>query len=134
MTVPAYETFAWLVVTEFKHSPDEVTRVVGLAPSDCYSKGDPWRGTAKRFTSAWVLNSPAGKTEPLESVLSALLDTLETAKAGVLEAGRKFSTQIGVAAYFRESLPVLNLSKELVQRIAQLECSLDIDTYYLGED
>jgi len=131
MSKDPYETFAWLGISDFGKDPRRVTQVVGLEPSESYVKGDPWRGEIKRFSSAWILNSPADKTESLEKVLGKLFEILRTKEAGVIEAGQRFSAEIGVAAYFRESLPILNLSSVLVKQIADYGCSLDIDTYQL---
>lgn len=131
MSKEPYETYAWLGISDFGNDPSLVTKVIGLDPSESYVKGDPWRGEVKRFSSAWILKSPADKTESLEEILGQLFEILRTQEAGVIEAGQRFSAEIGVAAYFRQGLPIMNLSSVLVKQIADYGCSLDIDTYQL---
>ena len=127
------ESFVSLAITDFGDDPSVVTELVGMAPTKCWSKGDPWNEGAVRYGSAWVLETPAPHSASTERRLEELLTMLEKQENGFIEAGRRFHSQVSIAAYFTESTPEMYLHRSLVARIARLECSIDVATYHLED-
>jgi len=119
-------------VLGFSGSPQAVTDLLGIAPTEAWATGDPGlRGHPRRF-ARWNLASPAGETATVEDQLTALLPLLEARAAAVAEAARRFEAGIHCAAYFRDVNPGFHLDAAMVARVAALGLSLDFDLYCLG--
>ena len=131
-TAAMSEIHVHFAVLGFSGSPQAVTDLLGLAPTEAWATGDPGlRGHPRRF-ARWNLASPAGVHATIKDQLAALLPLLEARAAAVAEAARRFEAGIQCAACFREANPGFHLDAALVARVAALGLSLDFDLYCLA--
>lgn len=77
--------------------PDEVTALVGLAPTTSHRRGepDPAYGWARRY-SGWEYSMPVMDTAITEFVVTALLDRIDPCADGIAAACRAFDLQAGI--------------------------------------
>ncbi len=77
--------------------PDEVTTLVGLAPTTSHRRGepDPTYGWGRRF-SGWEYSTPVMDTAVTEFVVVALLDRIDPCADGIAAACRAFDLQAGI--------------------------------------
>jgi hypothetical protein len=69
--------------------PDDVTRLVGLQPTEASRRGDPHPrrpAPARLRSSDWIYELPKVRTYVTEDVVTQLLDAIEPHAAGIAEA------------------------------------------------
>jgi hypothetical protein len=110
--------------------PDEITRRLGVKPTQVAREGDAIGKTSKkRPCSAWRLYSRLDEAEPLERHVQDVLDQLDDNRAEFEKLSREFNGTMEVVGYFRESEPGLSLKPEIVDRMAEYWLTLDCDFY-----
>jgi len=65
----------------------------------------------------------------MESHLSNLMDVLDPKKEIIEEIQKKFETGINCVGFYTNSNPGFHMDKELIQRLAGLNLSIDFDLY-----
>ena len=122
-----------LVVAAFEDAPEVVSRALGIEATESWRAGEAtpsgrgvWRG------NEWVLRSPLEEPLDLEIHLEWLLERLPTERpAAALAAGWTF--EFSCAVHLVDQAPSLSVSSALLQRIAQLGASIDIDVVLTAE-
>jgi hypothetical protein len=111
--------------------PDEITRRVGVTPTETAREGDAIRGTSKkRPCSLWALHSRLERTAPLEKHALDVLDQLDANKLGFEELSRELDGTMELVGFFREYEPGVALEREIVERMAKYALTLDCDFYF----
>jgi uncharacterized protein DUF4279 len=122
-------------VFELGQDPEVVTQSLGLIPTRTWRKGDPTPGRPdlRRTHERWELRSPADGSKSLGEQLEALLPLLEDRRSAVQEIVSRFEAGICYIAHLGGSNynPELHLSAPLIERLAALGLSLDLDLYCL---
>jgi hypothetical protein len=113
--------------------PDEITRKVGLSPTETGREGEPVGGTSKkRQCSLWALHSRLEPTAPLEDHVRDVLDQLDTSREAFEKISRELGGTMELVGYFREREPGVALEREIVERMARYALMLDCDFYCRG--
>jgi len=109
--------------------PDEITRAVGVKPTETAREGDPiGDGTKCRPCSLWTLHS-RNKSAELEMQVRDVLDQLDGNRAGFERLSREFGATMELVGYFRDREPGVALDGELIKRMASYGLTLDCDFY-----
>lgn len=110
--------------------PDEVTRIVGVAPAETGREGDlVGDGTKRRLCSFWSLHSRLEESDPLELQVRDVLEQLDANEAGFQRLSRELNGTMQLVGYFRKSEPSVALERELIERMALYGLTLDCDFY-----
>ena len=133
----ALEVSAAFILTGSQISPDDITDLIGVQPSQTWLTGDSIQRTAlKRKHDGWSLATDPANELDLAKPVQALLDVLEPHREGILEAKRKYdlNAEFSIGAYVEEDIPIVHFEESLVARIALLEAAIDVDIILVGED
>ena len=112
----------------------EITQLLGIEPTESWSKGDPGLYNPSRPDSGWCLHSPLPQTNTnLWEHIEALLPLLEQRAPAVKALGEKYMTYIACVGWYDETAsPGLSLSRDVVASIASLGLGFDADLYCEG--
>jgi hypothetical protein len=109
---------------------DEITRSLGITPSETGREGDPLPNTSvARKSSIWGLRSRVEPTDPLEVHVRDVLDQLDANKGAFAKLSQDFDGTMQLVGYFREIEPGVHFDAELVERIAAYSLAIDCDFY-----
>ena len=109
--------------------PDEITRRLGIAPTEIGKEGESGHYVAERKCSIWGLRSRLEQTAPLELHVKDVLDQLDANKSGFVRISRELGGTMQLVGYFREVSPGIHFEQEIVQRIAEYSLCIDCDFY-----
>jgi hypothetical protein len=135
------QVYAYLWIADFDCDFSEITRLMGLEPTEAWNKGDVvvWKreGVVKERAwkfSSWALYSPLPRNNLLlDHHITALLGIIEPRKE-VLTYMRSQGWTIGVNCVGEFTAnPGAHLSAELISRCASLSLSVDFDFYCLTD-
>jgi hypothetical protein len=122
----------WYAYFHIKGSfdPEEVTRRVGITPTETASEGDAISGSSKgRPCSLWALHSRLKRTDPLEQHVQDVLDQLDANRGAFEELSREFGGTMELVGYFRQREPGVALERTIMERLAKYALMLDCDFY-----
>ncbi|WP_436535988.1 DUF4279 domain-containing protein [Actinoplanes sp. HUAS TT8] len=123
--------------------PSDVTRLVGLQPTEAWRRGDlrPGRAGRQRFSN-WEFGLASVRTYLTEDVVTALLDVIEPHRAGIADACGNLGMRAGVMVVIEMSgnrdtadgsidvsTAAITYAAETVKRLARLDLSVDHDQY-----
>ena len=109
--------------------PDEVTRTIGVTPTETAREGDPiGGGTKRRPCSLWALHA-RDKSAELELQVRDVLDQLDGNRAGFQRLTRELDGTMELVGYFRDREPGVALDRSLIERMAGYGLTLDCDFY-----
>jgi hypothetical protein len=109
--------------------PADITRRVGVSPTDTVKEGEPGRYAKALKCSHWELRSRLDMQASLESHVKDVLDQLDTNKTGFEQLSRELGGTMQLVGYFSEREPGVHFEREIVERIAQYALSIDCDFY-----
>ncbi len=128
------ETIVRLKVLSSTQTPEMVTKAIGLDCDHCWHIGDRRGPTIiKEKNHGWVLHSGLPKSTELEEHISALLSVLET-RTNALKALSATATLEFSCVIYANRGPGLCFDQKVINKLALLGASLDIDLYYTSED
>jgi len=111
--------------------PEEITKVIGVPPTETWLKGDSILGTPRlQKKNGWVLAPKIDeKSIDLEDYLQPLLDLLvpRAEEIAKLCDDHNLFSQICCGIDIVDDAPVIDFSRETMAKIAQLKTTLDID-------
>jgi hypothetical protein len=117
----------WIVGEEL--DPDEISRLLGCAPSDSHRRGDPRRSGTPWPKGAWMLSvrgkSPMGP-EQLVHLLLARLPTDETLWS---DLRRRFRVQLWFGIFTERWNRAFELSPDAIRRIGSFGLTVVFDVY-----
>lgn len=109
--------------------PDEITRAVGVEPTQTAREGDLiGRTTDRRPCSLWALHS-RNKSAELDMQVRDVLDQLDANRAAFERLSRELGGTMELVGFFREREPGVALDRGLIERIAFYGLTLDCDFY-----
>jgi hypothetical protein len=115
--------------------PDEVTRQLGLQPTESWRAGEPSRLVRPaRFYSdnAWRLHSGLPATTDLEEQVKSLLTRLEPVWKAAVALGKGHYAEFSCVVYsYGGDRPAISFDNDVVRQIAELNAALDVDLYVL---
>ena len=126
-----------------RFDPDEVTRIMGLAPSRQARKGQRIRTAHSTvpIEDSWSLQSEAVRTrEGSEEVartirrLKPLATSLQRVRARFPQVGMDLTLVAYIPAHPHSAVPNLSLSTELIHDLADLGIDFTIDFMLLGPE
>ena len=124
------EQYAYFTVVN-SFDPDEITRRVGISPTESWRKGDlhPKTGRARNF-SRWILRSRLQTTASLETHVRDVLDQLDANPTAFKRLSIEENGTMQLVAFFRNDYPGVSFERELIERIAGYSLSMDCDFYF----
>jgi hypothetical protein len=125
-----------LRLTGLGFSPEDVTDMIGLAPTRTWRLGDSVQGTRlTRKHDGWVFELPYRETYDMDSLVRELLDAVEPYKNKIEAASSRFGLdrEISFGVYVRDEAPTSWFAADTLSRVATLKANLDIDMILLGE-
>jgi len=122
--------------------PDEMTKIIGIAPSKAWSKGDPIpRKKDSRFIprpdypfGRWILYAPCSKYDSFDVQINALLEVLERLPSHVTGLIKNYNGEISIAYSSGEDSIGFHLDTSLIQRIYALGAEVDITVYPIRDE
>lgn len=128
------EQYAYFTITN-SFDPEDITRRVGVSPTDSWKKGDlhPRRAMERKF-SRWCLRSRLGNDSELEDHIRDVLEQLEQNPSEFQKLAKEFSGCMQLVGYFHEGYPGLHFDMLLIQGLAKYGLSVDFDFYELWSD
>ena len=128
------ETVVRLFVLSTDQGPDEITATIGLSCDRCWRIGDERPHTIIREDkNGWVLSSGLPKTAKLEDHIDALLSMLDS-RSRAVKSLTSTSEVILSCAVYANTPPALYFDASVINRLAHLGASLDIDMYIIESD
>jgi hypothetical protein len=133
MTEPN-EQYAYFSITG-DFDPPEISRTVGVAPTESWRKGDvnPRTQLERKF-SRWSLHSRLAKTSELEAHIADVLEQLAGNRNEFRNLSLKYDGVMQLVGYFKTNYPGLHLDRAQVESLAEYALSVDFDFYYLYSD
>ena len=133
MTKPNEYRAYFTLVGDF--DPVEITKAIGLEPSEVWRKGDRNEQTHyERKFSRWSLNSRLSETASLEEQTADVLEQLNPKAEAIKNVQNRFDGGMQLVGWFHRDYPWLHFSKELIAGLAQLDLNVDLDFYYMYSD
>ena len=117
--------------------PNEVTRLLGPAPTASYRAGDAVspRLTARRKMGMWCLDSSLSRTAPLSSHVIELLARLPSDPTIWSEIQRRFSADVYCGVDVKVPNSGMGLTSEAIEALAVRRLSIEFDLYaFLPEE
>jgi hypothetical protein len=119
-----------LCLTGTRISPDEITRLLGVAPTRVWRLGEPIQGTALRAKhNGWCFAQQLAEDASLaDRARSLLVELLPRAKT-ITRICSEFDLdcELACVAYVTDHVPELNFDSEIISGLAELKAILDID-------
>ena len=133
MTEPN-EQYAYFTITG-DFNPDDITRRMGVTPTECWLKGDvnPRTRLERKF-SRWSLCSRLDRSRELEDHIADVLEQFMGREEAFLSLSLENGGVIQLVGYFNANYPGLHLDRGLVSSLARYALSVDFDFYYLYSD
>ena len=131
------EIYAYFMLTGMEFDPDEVTAKVSIKPTETWRKGDliSTRGTRRHKQNGWSVYSKIEKYADLEEHINSVLEQLQPGWIPLRELCKVCEAEISCVIYYRSgSVPAINFDKYIVEKIHQLNATIDVDFYVLPEE
>lgn len=125
------EQYAYLTVAG-DFDPEVMSTRLGLAPTECWQKGEVNARTGyERTSSRWSLRSRLAESCELEEHVRDVLEQTRESAEAIREAGREFKCWVQLVGYFHTDYPGFGLDRDLIGGLAALNVGIDCDFYYL---
>jgi hypothetical protein len=119
-----------LIDEEFFNLPEEVTRQIGVLPSETWHKGESRPVTnILHKDSGWELKSGLPLDAPLIDHINFLLSVVRPVREQFISLTDKYYSILTCAIYFGDESPEIHFDNELLKQIADLNLRLDLDLY-----
>ena len=129
MTEPNEQYAYFTLIGDF--DPGEISRTVGVQPTECWRKGDvnPRTHLERKF-NRWSLYSRLDRTNSLEAHIEDVLQQLGSSKQSFAEVTAKYRGVMQVVAYFNTDYPGLHLEDRIVRALGAYGLGVDFDFYF----
>src|SRR5437870_1063267 len=108
--------------------PDEITRRVGVKPTEIARAGDSIGSTQiKRKNSLWALHSRLQPSGDVDQHVRDVLDQLDTNRLAFEELSRELGGIIVIVGFSRDYAPAVSLEQDVVGRLAQYALRVDME-------
>ncbi|MGV1804126.1 DUF4279 domain-containing protein [Agrobacterium vitis] len=113
--------------------PDEVTRLLGVAPRLAYRKGDQWKNPKGNpligRTGFWTFHVDDFETDDFEEAIFDLLSRIPVTPDVFQMLARRFKVELFCGLFLDDYNAGLGLSPAVMKLLAQRDISLDFDIY-----
>ena len=129
------EMYAYFTVSGDDLDPSEITKVLRIAPTYSWKKGDlnP-RNSRERKFGRWSLYSRLPHSEEFEAHMADVLAQLDQNPDVFLSISEAYGGCMQLVGYFHSYYPGLYFTPETVQGLAKYKLGVDHDFYYLHSD
>jgi hypothetical protein len=127
--LPLISAMLWLR-DDAPFDPGEMTRRVGLEPTNTYRRGDRGPFEQPRKRDFWGVRVGPNQTLDVQALLRELMDRVQPRLAAIREtcAELGLTPVVSCTIELKSTLtPVIQLSRGLVQQVAELSDVLDVD-------
>ena len=125
------EAKAYLRIIEFPCTVEELTRRIGLQPTEAWHAGDPSPPPRQtRKVSAWHLRSRLPPSELVEQHIIDVLDQIRGHEAAVREVARECHVFMECVGHFYDYYPGFVLDADTMRRLGECGTTLDLDFYH----
>jgi hypothetical protein len=114
--------------------PDEISRMLGCAPSSAHRRGDPRRLGPPWPKGAWLLSVEGKSPIGPEELVHLLLSRLPTDDAVWADLRRRFRLQLSFGIFNERWNRGFELSADAVRRIDLLGAGVGVDIYVTVEE
>jgi len=125
------ECYAYFAVKDVDLDPAAITRQLGVAPSDSWKRGDLTPTRRERQFGCWELRSRLPSISELEEHILDVLMQMDANPGAFKEVGERHGGLMQLVGYFHEIGVGLQLTRDVVKRIAAFGLEIDQDFYYL---
>jgi hypothetical protein len=129
------ESYAYFTVTGDDLDPAQITKIVGVTPTDSWKKGElnP-RNSRERKFGRWSLYSRLPRSEEFEEHIADVLAQLDQNPEGFKQVSEAYDGCMQLVGYFHSYYPGLYFTPATVQGLAKYKLGVDHDFYYLHSD
>jgi Domain of unknown function (DUF4279) len=136
------ETYAYFLLTGTDLNPEEITRKVGITPTQTFLKGDRIhpKGSRTRDRSGWQVRSSLEQETDIEAHVRSVLEKLKTGWQPLIETieNARHEAFINCVMYYTPeetgSGAGFHLDRSILDQIHQLGAEIDFDLYVLPEE
>ncbi|UCV09304.1 DUF4279 domain-containing protein [Dechloromonas denitrificans] len=129
------EIYAYFTITGNDLDPAEITKALGVTPTDSWKKGDVnSRNGCERKFGRWSLYSRLARSEEFEAHIADVLAQLEQNADGFRRVSEAYEGCMQLVGYFHSYYPGLFFTPQTVQGLAKYKLGVDHDFYYLHSD
>jgi hypothetical protein len=114
-------------------SHTEISRRLGMQPSEAWSEGDPRRSGGEYPCARWRLDSGLPDTEPLSRHIDALLVRLDCIPGAVRSLAPDYTLTIQCVGYYPASGHGAHIDASSIKMAAHLGLEFDLDFYYVDD-
>lgn len=128
------EQYAYFTITG-AFDPAEITRRVGLEPTESWRRGDTQPKTLReRKFSRWSLRSRLPDAADLEDHIRDVLAQMDQRAEAFQSVAKEFRSWMQLVGYFHLQYPGLHFEPALVAGLARYGLGVDFDFYELYSD
>lgn len=124
-------------LTGLDFNPDDLTNKLCINPTKIWRIGDlihP-KTILKRKENGWSLQSQLDKDHLLEEHIKYILNQLESQSNFLQEiCGKNYGELSCVIYAIGEERPSIHLDQDIIKKVHQLNCEIDIDLYFLPDE
>jgi hypothetical protein len=123
--------YAYLSIDEFACSVEELTKRVGLQPTEAWNAGEiiPPVRFPRKF-SAWRIKTRLRHLEEVERHVIDVLDQIRGHEAVLRDIARDYRIRMQCVGYYNEHNPGFSSDADTVRRVAECGMTLDLDSYH----
>jgi hypothetical protein len=119
-----------MVFKEFPESPAELTRRIGLEPTEAWTKGEKNKYGKRYKHNSWRLSSGLAKTKDIETHVDSILRLIEKSKQGFLEVCRDYHPTLYCVVYsYGGDRPAIYFRNDVVNELSLFNAYIDVDLY-----
>jgi hypothetical protein len=130
-----------LRVTEFECSPDEISKILSITPSNTWLKGElidkTKRATIRHKQNGWeicsrLFDESLNNYSELQPHISNILDTVRPYRNNFKQLPSGSFVELSCVIYaYSEQTPAIHIDAVSVYELAYISASIDVDYYYL---
>ncbi len=109
--------------------PQEITKLLGVAPTLSYAKGEAFGQSNIRRSGGWLLRAQRRVPEDLSGQVEEILDQLTDDLEVWAQLGRRFTIDLFCSLFMRESNEGLSLSSKALRALGERGIALGLDIY-----
>lgn len=127
-------TYCYFYVEGFACDPEEITRQLGITPTEFRRKGDAGRNGLPIKQSRWRVDDDSSRRDHFfESHLESLLPKIEPSAVAIRRLRDQCTVGVNCVGYFEGCNPGFEISATLLSRLAALNLTLGFDLYTFPE-
>jgi hypothetical protein len=128
--------YVWFAIYDFDCHPDEITKEIGITPSEIRIKGEIRTSGKKKYKlinkqNSWRIESDLPRNIPIEKHLENVLTKLRPHTQNIIKVTEKYYAEFGCASYYYEANPGIHIDHKLLKEITDLHAEIDLDMYCL---